>query len=323
VDLDRPDRPPHRVSIREAFLFSLILHLTITLILLLKPDLFPVGEKNPALTHQKPGERLVMLLEPPTPFPLPPLPPAPVQPAPMPPAPPSSEIIIPRATQPAPPDEQPQVQNDLPFSKGNSDEFVTDKEEKKPGDAGEGEKAIPASPSQSDREPPEKPGRFGFNPPTPRPRDLPLSIPEDIGKGGEEGPFENLRRFLLDKQYHNPDGGLLTGRNNTLYYNPKGADFVPWITRMLHEVKKHWLASMPFAAYYQKGHVAVGVAVNRDGSIAELKQIVSSRVAGFDNAAVGALRASRLLPLPADYPDQRFDFILVFWYNEQPYEIFQ
>jgi hypothetical protein len=34
------------------------------------------------------------------------------------------------------------------------------------------------------------------------------------------------------------------------------------------------------------------------------------------------VRASQLLPLPADYPDDKFDIILVFWYNERPYDLF-
>jgi hypothetical protein len=62
--------------------------------------------------------------------------------------------------------------------------------------------------------------------------------------------------------------------------------------------------------------------VARDGTILELKTIVPSGIAGFDNAAVGALRASRLLPLPADYPDDRFEIIIVVFYNERPYDIF-
>jgi len=26
--------------------------------------------------------------------------------------------------------------------------------------------------------------------------------------------------------------------------------------------------------------------------------------------------------LPSDYPDDRFEFVLVFWYNERPYDLF-
>jgi len=322
LKLDRPDRSPHRVTSREAFLFSVILHMAITLALVIKPDLFQFSEEDSAAAapDRTPTDRLVMLVEPTAP--LPPMPPAPAPRMPAPP-PTSNEMIIPKATEPAPPDEKPEIQDDLPFSKGNTDEFVADKESKKPGEPGEEAKANLPTPEEERRVADLLPDRFSFNQPLPRLRDIPPQVPEDPGKAGEDGPFENLRRFLLDKQFHNPEGGLVTGRNNTLYYNDKGANFVPWLRRMLHEVKKNWLAGMPFAAYYENGHVAVGVSVNRDGSLADLKLMVGSAVAGFDNAAVGALRASQLLPLPADYPDQRFDFILVFWYNEQPYDLFQ
>ncbi|MDB4304193.1 TonB family protein, partial [Desulfosarcina sp.] len=59
-----------------------------------------------------------------------------------------------------------------------------------------------------------------------------------------------------------------------------------------------------------------------NGNVTELKVLIPSGTAGFDNAAVGALRAADLMPLPSDYPDDRFDIIIVFWYNERPYDLF-
>ncbi len=92
---------------------------------------------------------------------------------------------------------------------------------------------------------------------------------------------------------------------------------------MLREVKRTWLAVMPYAANVGfGGHTAVGFTVARDGSVIALETIVPSNVAGFDNNAVGAIRAARLLPLPSDYPDDRFDIVIVFWVNERPYDIF-
>jgi hypothetical protein len=40
----------------------------------------------------------------------------------------------------------------------------------------------------------------------------------------------------------------------------------------------------------------------------------------LDEAAEKALRRAVLPPLPDDYPDEVFEFILVFWYNEKPYD---
>ena len=143
-----------------------------------------------------------------------------------------------------------------------------------------------------------------------------------IGEAGENGDFTDIRRFLAGAQYHNPDGGLVVNSNNTLYYNDKGASFVPWMTRMLSEVGRIWRTGMPLAAHIYNGHVAVGFKVARDGTVMSYQKLVPSGVVGFDNIAVGAIRAADLLPLPADYPDETFDIVIVFWYNERPYDIF-
>lgn len=113
--------------------------------------------------------------------------------------------------------------------------------------------------------------------------------------------------------------------DNTLYYDDKGANFVPWIRRMLQEVKRYWLAGMPYSARFFSGHVAVRADVLRNGDIHALEVMIPSGTPGLDNSAMGALRAADLLPLPADYPvlDSSFEFILVFWYKERPYDLFE
>ena len=143
-----------------------------------------------------------------------------------------------------------------------------------------------------------------------------------VGEAGEDGRFMDIRRFLAGAQFHNPDGGLVVNSNNTMYYNDKGANFVPWIRRMLTEVGRIWRGGMPWAANIYNGHVAVGFKVARDGTVMAYETLVPSGVVGFDNIAVGAIRGADLLPLPADYPDETFDIIIVFWYNERPYDIF-
>ena len=107
-----------------------------------------------------------------------------------------------------------------------------------------------------------------------------------------------------------------------MYYNDKGAYFVPWIRRMLSDVGRIWRAGMPYAAMIYPGHVAVRFKVARDGTVIAYEAFIPSGVNGFDNIAVGAIQSADLLPLPADYPDETFEMILVFWYNERPYDIF-
>ena len=136
--------------------------------------------------------------------------------------------------------------------------------------------------------------------------------------------FTDIRQFLAGARFYYLEGGrVVAGRDNTLYYNDKGANFVPWIRRMLAEVRRTWIASMPNAANVYAGHTAVGFTVARDGSVVSLETTVLSGVPGFDNNAEGAIREARLLPLPSDYADETFDIIIVFWVNERPYDIFK
>jgi TonB family protein len=292
-------------------------------------------------------------------IPLIPLVPAPPDPAPKAEKPPlvaDNRMLIPKAMIPSP---KPQdFMNDLPFSEGNTEEFYTDEEVKDPGKEGEAEtpegpkdEPVLAPESGEDAETAEesageedgnggteKPenrltaaeasdllfgdprrreasrARVDIRPPEPKPSE------RERGEGGENGAFTDIRRFLAGARFENPEGGLVSNTGNTLYYNDKGANFVPWLRRMLAEVRRNWF--IPYSVAFNHGHVAVGISVARDGTVTELNVLIPSGISGFDNAAVGALRASVLLPLPADYPDDRFDIILVFWYNERPYDLF-
>jgi TonB family protein len=264
--------------------------------------------------------------------------------------------LIPKALLPSPKPKE--LMNDLPFSEGNTEEFYTDKEVKDPGKEGETEtpeepKDEPAMVAESGEDDEtaeasegsekgnggvEKPeanlspaevakllfgdprereaerARIDIRPPEPKPS------PRDRGEGGEEGVFTDIRRFLAGAQFYNPEGGLVSNTRNSLYYNDKGANFVPWIRRMLAEVQRNWF--VPYSVSFNHGHVAVAISVARDGTVTGFNVLIPSGVSGFDNAAVGAIRAAQLLPLPADYPDDKFDIILVFWYNERPYDLF-
>ena len=136
----------------------------------------------------------------------------------------------------------------------------------------------------------------------------------------KQGEPTDIWRFLEGKRFRNPEGGLVSNRNNTLYYDDRGANLVPWIGRLIAEVRRNWY--IPYAASYDRGHVAVAISVLRSGQLAWLQVVVPSGVPGFDNAAVGALRGAQLLPLPDDYPGADFEIMLVFWYNEQPFDLF-
>jgi TonB family protein len=285
--------------------------------------------------------------------------PAPPEPAPTPAEKPpqvaDQRMLIPKAMIPSP--KPGEFMNDLPFSQGNTEEFYTDEEVKEPGK--EGETVKPETPEEppllaaesgedmetSEEAPGVEEGKGGVEKPRaltpaeasdllfgdPRSREASKArvdirparskpSDQDLGEGGENGAFTDIRRFLAGSRFENPEGGLVSNTGNTLYYNDKGANFVPWIRRMLAEVRRNWF--VPYSVAFNHGHVAVGISVARNGSLTELNVLIPSGISGFDNAAVGALRAAQLMPLPADYPDDQFDIILVFWYNERPYDLF-
>jgi TonB family protein len=347
------------VSVSGALHFLILLFLLFepSLELLGKRD--DTAEKAEA---EKPDPLVVFMQEPQpelppvTVVPVVPVPPAqPPPPAEKPPSVADNRMLIPKALIPTPKPQE--FMNDLPFAEGNTDQFYTEKEVKDPGKEGEVEKpeepkeevtlapesgedaeTAEASEGKSEgnggAEEPERltpaqaaellfgdprkreasKARIDIRPPEPTPS------PREPGEGGENGAFTDIRRFLAGTQFHNPEGGLVSNTGNTLYYNDRGANFVPWIRRMLSEVRRNWY--VPYSVAFNHGHVAVGISVGRDGVIRELNVLIPSGVSGFDNAAVGALRAAQLMPLPADYPDDKFDIILVFWYNERPYDLF-
>lgn len=280
------------------------------------------------------------------------------EPPPEAPVPPAAALVIPEAQIAVP---STGFQNDLPFSEGDSDEFFTDEEAGEDPDAAresEERTALAAAPEEDAdaegllaealaEEMPESvpdPGR-----PLLPPLDDRLRFDEDAFRERIRDPAAEVRRlasdlarrnarrqareeerrrgaptdiwrFLEGKRFRNPEGGLVSNRNNTLYYDDRGANLVPWITRLIAEVRRNWY--VPYAASFQAGHVAIAISVLRSGELAWLQVVIPSGVPGFDNAAAGALRGAQLLPLPDDYPGNDFEIMLVFWYNEQPYDLF-
>jgi TonB family protein len=333
----------------------------IVLFLLFEPALELLGARDDREKAAAERNPLVVFMEEPQPeappvvvVPLVPVPEAePVPEEEKPPQVADNRMVIPQAMI-----EREDSRNSLPFSEGQTEEFYTDKEVKDPGKEGETEKpeepkdepvmvpesgeddetAEESAGSDSGNGGVEKPetrltpaeasellfgdarareaarARVDIRPPEPKP------LPRELGEGGEDGAFTDIRRFLAGTRFQNLEGGVVANTGNTLYYNDKGANFVPWIRRMFAEVERNLL--VPYSIAFNHGHVAVGISVARDGTVTDLKVLIPSGVSGFDNAAVGALRASILLPLPADYPDDKFDFILVFFYNERPYDVF-
>ena len=269
------------------------------------------------------------------------------------PPPPAAGIVIPEAQIAVP---NTGFQNDLPFSEGEDEEFYVDHEmgEELSAEADRSEAMDGAEPEfvteiPAIEEAAEAPAEPALKPPGSGLSEGPLQFDAeafrrlindpaaDVRRLGNEQAMREARaqaeeerkkqgaptdiwRFLEGKRFRNPEGGLVSNRNNTLYYDDRGANLVPWIGRLIAEVRRNWY--IPYAASYDRGHVAIAISVLRSGELAWLQVVVPSGVPGFDNAAVGALRGAQLLPLPDDYPGGDFEIMLVFWYNEQPFDLF-
>ncbi|MDE2972714.1 MAG: hypothetical protein OXU35_10440, partial [Acidobacteriota bacterium] len=245
----------------------------------------------PPLEEPEPLEALVEPL-PPVPSPEEALPEAPEAQTAPPPPPPAGGLVIPEAQIAVP---STGFQNDLPFSEGEDEEFYIDHEmgdeltaeDDASASADEPEllAEIPAPDEAADApgEPaPEVPGagaeeprlRFDadafrrlINDPAADVRRLgnELAMREARAQAEAErrrqGAPTDIWRFLEGKRFRNPEGGLVSNRNNTLYYDDRGANLVPWISRLIAEVRRNWY--IPYAASYDRGHVAIAISVLR------------------------------------------------------------
>jgi len=108
---------------------------------------------------------------------------------------------------------------------------------------------------------------------------------------------------------------------STVHYDARGADIQPWIHGLTEAARRHW--SVPPREAFTVGHVAMEISVRRSGEIVGLRLNDSSGIPALERAAEQALRqaiSSPLPPLPDDYPGEVFELVLIFWYNETPYD---
>jgi len=106
---------------------------------------------------------------------------------------------------------------------------------------------------------------------------------------------------------------------STVHYDAKGTDVHPWVQELTAAAQRYW--SVPPTETFSAGHVAVEISIHRSGRVEGLRINASSGVSALDEAAENALRQAlpSVAPLPDDYPEDIFELIVVFWYNEKPY----
>jgi TonB family protein len=285
------------MSWREGVLLSLVLHLAGTILILVAPQLFPVGkpdasevEKRMALMQQRENEaRRFVFVQPRAEFD--------AQRKPR-----GSDLSDrDRATQtPEKPREQLNLQ---PFSLGNTPERIDQPARPAPPQAQQ-EAVTPGQPAPGPPGPTVQEDSVlrGLTGPAPLPR---------AGAGGTSGErlgeaLRNLQKYAPPQIFDNSQGGGQFG--SAIQFDTKGVEFGPWVRRFI-----------AYAAMSLKGHVVVTFVVHKDGSISELGVAGPCPVDAFNNSSFNAIASSNpTQPLPPEYPDEKARFTITFYYNEPP-----
>ena len=318
IDETHPDITPvgSVMSWREGVLLSIILHLVFVILLLVAPDWlsqFELFQPKPqeVAVQQEPEEKTRFVF---------------VQPkldlkALKPPERAEASDLDRQATSPQ---QNPQQQNPLPFSQGNTRERVEQAQQQTP--RGQGPAPDPQAGQQN---PTPETQQLAENqlrlPEAQSPLQVPSSQPPsprsgNLGRGQQQGgslgdALRNLQRYVQRDNFENSQGGGAFGP--AIQFDTKGVEFGPWIRRFVAQVTRNWM--IPYAAMSMRGRVVVTFNVHKDGSITDLQVVGPSPTEAFNNAAYGALASSNpTAPLPPEYPSDKAFFTVTFFYNEEP-----
>ncbi len=300
------------LSWREGILLSIIVHLLLILVIVLKPDWPHMGMTPEEIAQQvelkrqrdrdaaqrfvfvQPRQDIEALKPPPTPDL-------------------SDKNRMARA-----PERSPIPSNPLPFSRGNTPEQVDSP-------------PTPPPPQTTDQNEAGRDQRAGQPKPGPEGdqggSSMILPGPAEAaprGSGGRPGGLQgtiadalrNLQRYTQGERFENPQGGG-GAFGPAIQFDTKGVEFGPWIRRFVAQIKRNWF--IPYAAMAMRGHVVITFNVHKDGALTDLTVVGPCSVDSFNNAAFNALATSNpTYPLPPEYPAPRAFFTVTFYYNEEP-----
>lgn len=99
----------------------------------------------------------------------------------------------------------------------------------------------------------------------------------------------------------------------------QGADFGPYMQRVVHDVKQNWYNLIPVSAkppLLKKGKLAIEFGIKKNGKITHLRYRTTSGDVALDRAAFIGIKASNPFPpLPAKFHGPYFGLIFTFFYN--------
>jgi len=298
----RPDTPriPNPISIREAVLISVIVHLVLVIAYFVVPEEWFERQEllveNAASDPQRqPPLRFVEVM------PLLDRMEQPVRPA------DQSDLDRRSQTRERPPD----AIDPAPFMRGNTPEMT---------EGGPSAAAPPSAPPS----PPERPETETLDasalPPADRgfaslpPQPASPSAPQSAQSLSDQ--LRDLQQYLRQENFDNPRGGN-TEQSADIQFDSMGIDFGPWLRRFKNQVERNWL--VPAAAMSLRSRVVIRFNVLRNGYITDLTVLQPASVPALTNAALNALRLSNpTAVLPPEYPAEKVLFTVTFYYNERP-----
>ena len=297
----RPEAPriPQAISIREAVLVSVILHLLGLVAYLVMPrQWFDRPETQLAeVIPQTPDERQPMRFVEVVPFvdrSAPPERPAD-----------ASDMDRRSATRERPPD----ATNSQPFLQGSTPELIQGGPPTPPAPPSP-PPAPPAPPAAQVEAPPAKPAEQGF---IPVPQEAARERPAQTTNLRES--LSNLQQYLRQENLDNARGGQ-TDVSADIQFDSKGVEFGPWLLRFKRQVERNWLVPQVLATHRRYEQVVVRFIVHRNGFISNVEVLRTASIPALTTAVVNSLRLSNpTAVLPPEYPEDQMPIVATFHYN--------
>jgi TonB family protein len=95
----------------------------------------------------------------------------------------------------------------------------------------------------------------------------------------------------------------------------QGVGFGPYLQKVVADVRDNWYRLIPYFADAKKGKLAIELAIQKDGHIADTKLVTTSGDASLDRAALESLKAATPFPhLPPEFTGDRLTLRFHFYY---------
>jgi outer membrane biosynthesis protein TonB len=121
------------------------------------------------------------------------------------------------------------------------------------------------------------------------------------------------------------DNGLTRGRQGgvdsglDVLSDTMGVDFGPYLTRILHDIRKNWYTLIPESArspLYKKGTLSIDFVILKEGKLSDMQRSSTSGDIALDRAAWGSITNSNPFPpLPSDFQGNSLSLRIRFYYN--------